>query len=473
MTKATAADHGMDIAIIDDEEVIREMLQDFLSRKGNRVRSFSDGASAVAAFGRNPPDLALLDVRMPGEDGVAILKRLRSDHPELPVILVSGHGTIDTAIDAMRLGAVDFLRKPIRLADLVEALERTRRMLESEAEHHRLSATIARSQKLGSTPTTSGYIGSGNACREVLAFLEAATRTPFDSVLITGETGSGKDVVARELHARLRGTAAPFVAVNCPALPDTLVESELFGHMKGSFTGADGDRPGAFEMAIGGTLFLDEIGDLASAAQAKLLRALESRQVRRLGGRQDIAVDVTVIAATNQDLPAMVQAGTFRRDLLYRLNTFQLALPPLRAHPEDIPVLARHFLAQFAARRRFERAEFKPEALAALSRHDFPGNTRELRNLVERAVMLSPDGEITPELLSLPDGSPRTEQIAIRTPQPPKGSPSTGAQREEDPEVIATREALIAHRWNRRAAAKALSISYEALRWRIAKHALE
>ncbi len=392
---------GMDIAIIDDEEVMRASLRDFLTRQGNRMREYPDGASAVAAFARNPPDLALLDIRMPGEDGLSVLRKLREDHPELPVIMMSGHGTMDAAIEALRLGAADFLRKPVRYPELLAALERTRRLMEVEGDRTRLRAALARSQ----APADSGFIGRGAACREVQLFLEAATRSAFDSVLVTGETGSGKDVVARELHRRLRGDQAPFVAVNCPALPETLVESELFGHMKGAFTGADSDRPGAFEMADGGTLFLDELGDLSAAAQSKLLRALETRQVRRLGGCKDAAVDVTIIAATNQDLEAMVAAGSFRRDLLYRLNTFLLALPPLRRRSEDIPELAEHFLRQFATRRKLARAELAPAALAALCTYAFPGNVRELRNIIERAVMLSPDGAIGVELLALPRGA--------------------------------------------------------------------
>jgi DNA-binding NtrC family response regulator len=448
---------GMDIAIVDDEEVMRESLRDFLARQGHRMREYPDGASAVAAFARNPPDLALLDIRMPGEDGLSVLRRLRADHPELPVIMMSGHGTMDSAIEALRSGAADFLRKPVKYPELLAALERTRKLMEVEGDRNRLRAALGRSQG----PADSGFLGKGAAVREVLSFLEAASRSSFDSVLITGETGSGKDVVARELHRRLRGNEAPFVAVNCPALPETLVESELFGHMKGAFTGADGDRPGAFEMADGGTLFLDELGDLSPGAQSKLLRALETRQVRRLGGRKDVVVNVTVIAATNQDLELMVKDGTFRRDLLYRLNTFQLALPPLRRRTEDIPELAAHFLAQFAARRHLECAAIAPAALAALCAYQFPGNVRELRNIIERAVMLSPDGVIGVELLALPRVAPGLDEDA----------PAPGSAGDQS-EAVVTRAALNRHRWNRRAAAKTLKISYEALRWRIDKYGL-
>lgn len=449
-----------EIAVIDDEAVIRDTLREFLERKGHRVRPFADSASAMAEFRRNPPDLALLDIRMPGEDGLAVLAHLHADHPDLPVIMISGHGTMETAIEAMRLGAADFLRKPIRYPDLLAALERTHKLMVVERERDRLRATLARVQTGPGAAMDGMFVADAPACRELREFLEAARQTPFDCVLIVGETGTGKDVLARELHRRLHGTEAPFVVVNCPALPETLVESELFGHMKGSFTGADADRPGAFELADGGTLFLDELGDLAKGAQAKLLRALEARQVRRLGGRKDLPVAVTVLAATNQDLPAMVEAGAFRRDLLYRLNTFQLLVPPLRERHEDVPVLAKHFLALAAGRRRLAAAAFTPAALSALQSYAFPGNVRELRNLVERAAMLSRDGRIDTAQLALPSISTRM----IRT-GAPIGPPA-------DPEAQATHVALVAHKWNRRATAKALGISYEALRWRIEKHGI-
>ncbi len=458
---------GMDIAVIDDEEVIRESLRDFLVRQGHRIREFTDGEAAVKAFLINPPDLALLDIRMPGEDGLSVLRRLRSDHPELPVIMMSGHGTMDTAIEAMRLGAADFLRKPVKFPDLLAAMERTRRLMEVEGDRNRLRAALARSQG----PADSGYLGASPACQAVRTFLDAASRSALDNVLISGETGSGKDVVARELHRRLRGNEAPFVVVNCPALPETLVESELFGHMKGSFTGADADRPGAFELADGGTLFLDEIGDISAAAQAKLLRALEARQFRRLGGRKEVDVDVTVIAATNQDLEGMVHDGTFRRDLFYRLNTYQLVLPPLRERREDIPLLAKHFLLQFAARRHLDSALFQSGALAAFDAYDFPGNVRELRNIIERAVMLSDKGTITPDLLVLPRARASGPAPGAR-PGGPGRRPVEEAADAEPAEARTTRDALVRHRWNRRAAAKELQITYEALRWRIDKYSL-
>ncbi len=448
-----------EIAVIDDEAVIRDSLRDFLERKGHRIRPFSEGTAALTEFTRNPPDLVLLDIRMPGVDGLSVLSHLREDHPELPVIMMSGHGTMDTAIEALRLGAADFLRKPIRYPDLLAALERTRRLLLVERDRDRLRANLARVQSSAAPTEPSGFMGDSPACQEIRDFLDAAATTPFDGVLIHGETGTGKDVLARELHRRLHGVDAPFVAVNCPALPDTLVESELFGHMKGAFTGADADRAGAFELADGGTLFLDELGDLAKGAQAKLLRTLEARQIRRLGGRKDIPVTVTVLAATNQDLPAMVEAGTFRRDLLYRLNTFQLTVPPLRERREDIPVLATHFLALAAGRRRLSGAVFTPAALIALQTYTFPGNVRELRNLVERAAMLSSDGCIDAGHLALPGIGLRTDRKKPTAAHVPSG----------DPEAQTTHAALVEHKWNRRATAKALGITYEALRWRIDK----
>jgi len=455
------SDPVMDIAIIDDEEVIRESLRGFLVHQGHRIREFTTGATAVAEFMRNPPDLALLDIRMPGDDGLTVLRHLRDQHPELPVIMMSGHGTMDTAISALRLGAADFLRKPVKFADLTAAMERTRRLMAIEGDRHRLRAALSRRQDHADC----GFMGTSPACAEAQRFLTAAARAAFDSVLITGETGSGKEVMARDLHRRLRGAEAPFVAVNCPALPETLVESELFGHRKGSFTGAESDQAGPFVLADGGTLFFDEIGDLALAAQAKLLRALETRQVRPLGGHKEVAVAVavTVIAATNQDLAAMVRKGTFRQDLLYRLNTYQLTLPALRQRREDIPLLAKHLLRGFAVQRRLPQAAFEPAALEALSAYDFPGNVRELRNLIERAMMLSEDGVISAELLGLPhlDVSPTVTLTH-----------SAAAGLAPDAEGAETLAVLTQHRWNRRTAARELRISYDALRWRIDKHGL-
>lgn len=450
-----------EIAIIDDEAVIRDTLGDFLTRKGHRIRPFADSAIAQTEFRNNPPDIVLLDIRMAGEDGLAVLANLRAAHPELPVIMISGHGTMDTAIESLRQGAADFLRKPIHLPDLIAALERTHRLMRAERDRDRLRANLARVQAHANPTPEGGFIADSAACREICDFLEAASRTPFDNVLLIGETGTGKDVLARELHRRLHGLDAPFVVVNCPALPDSLVESELFGHTRGSFTGAEADQPGAFELADGGTLFLDELADLAKGAQAKLLRALEARRIRRLGGHKDIPIAVTVIAATNQDLSVMVEGGGFRRDLFYRLNTFQLAVPPLREHRDDIPALASHFLLQTASRRHQATASFTPEALAALVAYDYPGNVRELRNLIERAVLLSRNGVIDLRDLALPNAQKR-----FPTPLPVSCHC-------EDPEAQATQAALIQHKWNRRSAARALGISYEALRWRIDKFRLD
>lgn len=463
----------MEIAIVDDEAVIRDTVGEFLGRKGHRVRLFADAAVAVAEFRRNPPDLVLLDVRMPEVDGLVLLANLRQEHPDLQVIMITGHGTMDMAIEAMHHGATDFLRKPIRFGDLLAALERSRRLMLAERDRDRLRATLARAQSSAGMDPQSSFITTSAACREIREFIAAAATTPFDSILLCGETGTGKDVLARELHRRLHGLEAPFVVVNCPALPDTLVEGELFGHMRGAYTGADTDRPGAFELADGGTLFLDELGDLAKGAQAKLLRTLESRQVRRLGGHKDLAVEVTVIAATNQDLPTMVEQGAFRRDLLYRLNTFQLTIPPLRERPEDIPLLAAHALTKISARRRRTDLQFTAAALAALQSYDFPGNVRELRNLVERAAMLSADGRIDVGNLTLPPAA--SQKAKVRGLHPPKAKSliSDGANGSSTAEAQATQEALVQHKWNRRTTAKALGITYEALRWRIDKFQLD
>ncbi len=471
----------LDIAIVDDEQVIRESLRDFLVKQGEHIREYANGASALSAFASNPPDLVVLDIRMPGEDGLAVLRILHAQYPELAVIMMSGHATMESIIEAMRAGAADFLRKPVRLPELLTALERTRRLMHSERERNRLRATLARAQLQADDGKNVGYLGSSSACGEVLQFLKAAERTPFDGVLITGETGTGKEVIARELHRRLRGMDAPFVVVNCPALPENLVESELFGHMKGAFTGADQDKPGAFELASGGTLFLDELGDLAVAAQAKLLRTLESRQLRRLGGQRELTIDVTVIAATNQNLESLVHSGAFRRDLLYRLNIYQLRLPALRERVSDIPELAQHFLIFFSARRHLPTPRLTPEAVAALQAYDFPGNVRELRNLLERAVMLCEHGVIDVRDLGLHvhggiAGKPICREVdrsgLLERAAHMAVSSVAGQVSQSSMQMQMTMLALQRHRWNRRKAAQDLGISYEALRWFITKNEL-
>jgi len=369
------------VLIVDDEPRILESLGRLIEKEGWRAFLAKDGAAAEAILAREPGiALALLDVALPGEDGLAILARWTREHPGLTVILMSGHGTIEMAVQATRLGAYDFLEKPLSsdkvLVTLRNAQQKTR--LERENESLRESAGFART-----------LVGRSAAIEALLEKIALAAPTPA-TVLITGESGTGKELVARALHDQSPRKDQAFVALNCAALPEELVESELFGHEKGAFTGAVAARRGKFEEAHRGTLFLDEIGDMSARTQAKLLRVLQDGLVTRLGGSVPVKVDVRVIAATNRGLEDAIARGLFREDLYYRLNVVPLAVPALRDHPEDLALLTDHFLALFARQMGRRAKKLDRAAIALFARHRWPGNVRELKNLIERLVILTP-----------------------------------------------------------------------------------
>jgi two-component system nitrogen regulation response regulator NtrX len=372
------------VLVVDDDGDIRMSLEMMLQYEGFEVWTARDGQEGVARVEREEqagrgPDLVLCDVKMPKLDGLGVLDALASRARRPAVIMISGHGDIATAVDALKRGAVDFLEKPLERNRVVVSIRNALRERRLEAENTRLKSRIGeRWQLVGDSAATRGL-------REQIARVAASEA----SVLITGENGSGKEVVARQLHVRGPRVAGPFVTVNCAAIPAELIESELFGHEKGSFTGAVDKRVGHFELADGGTLFLDEIGDMPLAAQAKVLRALESREITRVGGQKPIPVDIRILAATNADLAAAVEAKTFRIDLFYRLNVVPLRVAPLRERPEDIEPLARHFLAELAARSGRSAHVLAPDALEFLRGLPYPGNVRQLRNLLEGASVLA------------------------------------------------------------------------------------
>jgi two-component system nitrogen regulation response regulator NtrX len=374
------------VLLVDDEANLRRMLGAVLAAEGFRVAEAADGTEALAAVQRRRPDAVFLDLSMPGgPDGLATLEQLTSEAPGLPVIMMSGRAGLQDAVRATKLGAFHFLEKPLAPETVVVTLRSALALAKARAEAEALR------EALGPTAT---IVGSSPQMAELRALIARVAATEA-RVLVTGESGTGKELVAAAIHAASTRADGPFVRVNCAAIPRELVESEMFGHERGSFTGATERRTGRFELADGGTLFLDEVGDLSAEAQAKLLRALEAGEIERVGGERPIPVDVRVVAATNRDLARAARDGAFREDLLYRLNVFPINCPPLRERPGDIPELVAHFAAAIASRIGRAPVRFTPEAMELLVRHPWPGNVRELANIVERIIILSGTGPVS------------------------------------------------------------------------------
>ena len=375
------------VLVVDDEKGVREALKQVLEFEDIEVQTCASGLDALQAYAEFRPHLVFLDVKMQGLDGLEVLRRLREYDPHAQVVMISGHGTIQTAVEATQLGAYDFLEKPLDTDRILLTLRNALQQLELAVENVRLRAEVEARYEI---------VGSSKAVKTVIERIEKVAPTPA-RVLITGENGTGKELVARAIHDLSPRARGPFVEVNCAAIPAELIESELFGHIKGSFTGAVADRAGKFELADGGTLFLDEIGDMSLSAQAKVLRALQEGVISRVGSGKPLQVDVRVIAATNKTLEQEIAAGRFREDLLYRLNVVPIEVPPLRARRSDIPQLVQHFSDQLCASGRtgLKPKEFDPAALKRLAAHDWPGNIRELRNAVERLLILTPADIVT------------------------------------------------------------------------------
>ena len=403
-------DRHRHILVVDDEETVRWAVEKALEREGYAVRQAADGPAGVAAAADPAVDLVLLDVRLPGMDGLSALARIRKAHPDLPVIMMTAHGTLQLAVEAMKGGAYDYIAKPF---DMEELKLLVRKAFEARA---LADEVVQLRAALEGRPDFGGIVGQSVGMREVAKAVGRVAATDL-TVLIRGESGTGKELIARAIHANSRRHQHLMVAVNCAAIPRELLESELFGHEKGAFTGAVAARRGRFEQADGGTLFLDEIGDMDVALQTKILRALQERQVERLGGERPIPVDVRIIAATNQDLEAAVARRAFREDLFYRLNVMVIHVPPLRDRREDIPLLADHFLRQFAAEQGGEPNVVSAEALDRLIHHRWPGNVRELENVVKRACVQAPTAMILPEHLppfpAPPEGGGETSRGGI------------------------------------------------------------
>ncbi|MBI3805275.1 MAG: sigma-54-dependent Fis family transcriptional regulator [Nitrospirae bacterium] len=382
------------ILAVDDDAVACQLLAEILSDDGYRVESASGGREAVAHLEREFYDLIITDLKMPGVDGLEVLRRYKEQSPETLVILVTAFGSMESAIDAMKAGAFDYVSKPFREDEIKIVVRRAldQRRLQKENEQYR--------QEFTRTYGLNQIIGHSRLMTDIYKTVAMITDRN-STVLILGESGTGKELIARAIHYNGPRAGKPFVVVNCAALPEPLLESEMFGHVRGAFTGAIASKKGLFEEAEGGTLFLDEIGEMGLALQAKLLRALQEREIRRVGANDPIRVDVRIITATNQPLEQRVKEGRFREDLLYRLRVVTIPLPPLRDRREDIPLLADYFLKRYAAETKKRDLAFTPQALEAMSRYAWPGNVRELQHAIEQAVVLTTGRVILPEDLPL------------------------------------------------------------------------
>jgi len=383
------------ILVVDDEPGVRSALGGVLRDEGYTVEAVSSGEACLERMTRGAVDLIVLDVWLPGMDGLATLARLRERQVDAQVVLISGHGNIESAVRAIKMGAFDFVEKPLSLEKTVLVIRNALRQRRLEAENRDLRARVDRTQTM---------VGDSSTMRQLQEQVAMAAPTN-GRVLIYGENGTGKELVARTIHALSRRRASAFVEVNCAAIPEELIESELFGHVRGAFTGAVADRRGKFEVADGGTIFLDEIGDMSLKTQAKVLRVLQEQTMDAVGGTTRIKVDARVLAATNKDLQAEIRAGRFREDLYFRLNVIPIFVPPLRERQEDIPLLADHFMAEFAREYGRRVKSFDQGAVNVLQRYAWPGNVRELRNVIERLVIMVPGDMIASPDLSFLDSS--------------------------------------------------------------------
>ena len=445
-THQPASPNGLQVLFTDDEEYLRELMELEIPRMGHAITVCPDGANAVHMLEQNNFDCLLVDLDMPGMNGMEVIARAKELSPELDCIILTGKSSIESAIAALRHGVFDYITKPCKLIELKSILQRVadKRQLRRnyQAVKRQLDQVQGTSQLIGETP--------------VMAQLKSLISrvAPTDStVLIRGETGSGKELVARSIHQESMRAEMPFVAVNCGALPENLIESELFGHCKGAFTGADQQRTGLFEVANGGTLFLDEIGELPKTMQANLLRVLESGEIRRVGDNQTFNVNVRVVCATHRNIEHMVAEGDFREDLMFRINAFELEIPPLRDRIGDLGQLIDHLVSRKIGVATLSDS-INSEALTALSQHDWPGNVRELANVIEHALILCDEQMI--ELSHLP---PRFHQV-VDTPKPQSGNPVMTLR---ELELVAIHSALDRHDGNKTAAASELGISLKTL----------
>lgn len=465
MKDNTLKDHKQRILIVDDEKMIRWSLSEALRGWGYEPVEAETAAAALAAFDAEPPAAILLDINLPDGSGLDVLRQLRQRQPDAVAIMITANVLIDETIAALRGGAYDFIGKPINFEELQVAIRNG-----IEAGSLRREVKLFRRER-SERFSFDQIVGESQTIRDMLALARKVAESEVSSVLLQGESGTGKDLVAKAIHYQSARAAAPFVAINCAALPGTLIESELFGYEKGAFTDAKARKEGLFEQAEAGTLFLDEIGELELSLQAKLLRVLEEGSFRRVGGLKDLPLDVRVIAASNRDLKTESEANRFRADLFYRLSVIQIDIPPLRERGDDVKLLAEHYISSFRDRLRKNIAGISPAALATFRRYEWPGNVRELRNVIERAMILEDEETITTKYLprSL-GGEPQTagdrsgatalvEQFRL---------PAAGVSLDAV-ELSLVKQALLQSRGNQTRAAELLNISRDQLRYRMKK----
>ncbi len=453
------------ILVVDDEQSLREVLSIMLKRAGYAATTVADGEEAIEQLQKEIFDLVITDLRMPKVDGMEVLKAVKSASPETVVLIISAFATADSAVEAMKQGAYDYLTKPFQV-DEVQLIIR------NALEKRRLTAeNILLKREMASQSSFAQLVGQSDAMQKVFDIVRKVADSK-SNVLICGESGTGKELVARAIHYNSVRSARPFVAVNCSAVPETLLESELFGHMKGSFTGAISNKAGLFEVADGGTIFLDEIGDTTPTIQVKLLRVIQEREFRRVGGSQDVKVDVRIVAATNKDLEKAVAEGAFREDLYYRLDVIPIRLPPLRLRSGDIPLLVNHFLERFSKESGKPAPTLMPEATHVLLGHEWRGNVRELENLIERVVAFSTGGPVTEsDIRGWLHRSVSPQSQGVSTELPEDGLDLEGMINGIEKDLLL--KALERSKWVKKKAARLLKLNTRSFRYRLEKYAIK
>ncbi|MGE4130700.1 MAG: sigma-54-dependent transcriptional regulator [Bdellovibrionales bacterium] len=453
------------VLVVDDEESIREFLEIMLRKEGYEVTCAEDGQVGLDLIKKKSFDLVISDLQMPNLTGIELLRQVRDQYPDLLFMMITAFGTTETAVEAMKLGAYDYITKPFKIDEVRINIANALRSKNLEVENRVLKKELNREYSF------QNLVGNSEAMHRIYEMIRRVSQTPTN-VLITGESGTGKEMVAKAIHFNGPLKDRPFVTVNCGAIPESLMESEMFGHKKGSFTGAIADKAGLFEVADGGTLFLDEVGELPLTIQVKLLRAIQERVIRRVGGTEDAKVDVRIIAATNRDLEEMVKTGTFRQDLFYRLNVINIRTPSLRERPDDIPALANHFLKKYNDRLGKSVGGISADAMEMLKKYDYPGNVRELENIVERTVALEGGATILPESLppfvNTPSGRKMASTHEIQVTD--EGLDLDKIMGQIEKELLI--KAIHAAGGVKKKAAKLLNITFRSMRYRVEKYGL-